>query len=108
MAIGGGDGPSSTGTLLTENFWQVADFGAGNSVTLNWEGTNIVSNVSDSDINGWPTTHTVDGYTYTRGAVSYTLGTTVTQYAMTRTTAGSGDGSSDGGSSDGGSSDGVP
>ena len=91
MAFGPGGGVESTGTLLTENFWQVANFGAGDSVTLNWEGTDIVTNVSSSDITGWPTTHTVDGYTYTRGDVSYTLGTTITQYAMTRSVAGGGD-----------------
>lgn len=83
MALGGDGGIESTGTLLTENFWQVANFGS-DSVTLNWEGTDIVSNVSSSDITGWPTTHTVDGYIYTRGDVAYTLGDTVTQYAMTR------------------------
>lgn len=104
MALGGGDGPTSTGTLLTENYWQVANFGSDDQVTLNWEGTNIVSNVSSSDISGWPTTHTVGGYTYTRGDVSYSLGTTVTQYAMTRTIAGSGGSDSDGGSTGGGQS----
>lgn len=93
--------PIGSGSLQTSDFWQVSTL-AEETITIDWNGTKIVTNVSSDQITGYPTTHTVGGYTYTRGGVIYSLGTTITQYSVTRTVDSGDNGGGDTGGGTGG------